>query len=69
MKIYTFGAEDAPVLLLLPGTCCHWKSNFGAVIPLLADSFRVLCVGYDGFYYTEPSVLRKVMAAIRNSAK
>lgn len=42
MKIYTFGAEDAPVLLLLPGTCCHWKSNFGAVIPLLADSFRVL---------------------------
>ena len=23
----------------------------------------------DGFYYTEPSVLRKVMAAIRNSAK
>ena len=43
MKIYTFGAEDAPVLLLLPGTCCHWKSNFGAVIPLLTDSFRVLC--------------------------
>ena len=23
----------------------------------------------DNFYYTEPSVLRKVMAAIRNSAK
>ena len=40
MKIYTFGAEDAPVLLLLPGTCCHWKSNFGAMIPLLADSFE-----------------------------
>ena len=53
MKIYTFGAEDAPVLLLLPGTCCHWKSNFGAVIPLLADSFRVLCVSYDGFDETE----------------
>ena len=54
MKIYHFGAEDAPVLLLLPGTCCHWKSNFGAVIPLLADSFRVLCVSYDGFDETEP---------------
>ena len=53
MKIYYFGAEDAPVLLLLPGTCCHWKSNFGAVIPLLADSFRVLCVSYDGFDETE----------------
>ena len=53
MKIYHFGAEDAPVLLLLPGTCCHWKSNFSAVIPLLADSFRVLCVSYDGFDETE----------------
>ena len=53
MKIYHFGAEDAPVLLLLQGTCCHWKSNFGAVIPLLADSFRVLCVSYDGFDETE----------------
>ena len=53
MKIYHFGAEDAPVLLLLPGTCCHWKSNFGAVIPLLTDSFRVLCVSYDGFDETE----------------
>ena len=53
MKIYHFGAEDAPMLLLLPGTCCHWKSNFGAVIPLLADSFQVLCVSYDGFDETE----------------
>ena len=53
MKIYPFGAEDTPVLLLLPATCCHWKSNFGAVIPLLADSFRVLCVSYDGFNETE----------------
>ena len=53
MKIYTFGAEDAPVLLLLPGTCCHWRSNFGAVLPLLTDSFRVLCVSYDGFDETE----------------
>ena len=55
MKIYPFGAKDAPVLLLLPGTCCHWKSNFGVVIPLLADSFRVLCVSYDGFDETEQS--------------
>lgn len=53
MKVYGFGAEDAPIILLLPGTCCHWKSNFGAVIPLLADSFRVLCVSYDGFDETE----------------
>ena len=49
MQLYAFGAETAPVILLLPGTCCHWKSNFGHVIPLLADENRVLCVSYDGF--------------------
>ena len=37
MKVYAFGEETAPVILLLPGTCCHWKGNFGHVIPLLSD--------------------------------
>lgn len=55
MKIYTFGEKDAPVILLLPGTCCHWKSNFGHVIPLLQTDYRVLCVSYDGFDETEQS--------------
>lgn len=53
MKVYSFGAENAPVILLLPGTCCHWKGNFGKVIPLLSDTCRVLCVSYDGFDETE----------------
>ena len=53
MRVYSFGAENAPVILLLPGTCCHWKGNFGRVIPLLSDSYRVLCVSYDGFDETE----------------
>ena len=53
MKVHSFGAENAPVILLLPGTCCHWKGNFGRVIPLLSDSYRVLCVSYDGFDETE----------------
>ena len=53
MKVYTFGRENAPAILLLPGTCCHWKSNFEKVIPLLSDTFRVLCVSYDGFDETE----------------
>ena len=72
MKIYAFGAENAPVILLLPGTCCHWKGNFGKVIPLLADSFRVLCVSYDGFDETEstefPTMLeetKKIEAYLR----
>ena len=53
MKVYAFGAPDAPVIMLFPGTCCHWKSNFGSVIPLLEKDFRVLCVSYDGFDETE----------------
>lgn len=53
MNVYAFGAENAPVIMLLPGTFCHWKSNFEKVIPLLADTFRVLCVSYDGFDETE----------------
>ena len=49
MKFYSFGKATAPVIMLLPGTCCHWKSNFAKVIPLLADTYHVLCVSYDGF--------------------
>ena len=53
MKVYCYGDEGAPVIMLLPGTCCHWKANFGHVIPLLEQDFRVLCVSYDGFDETE----------------
>ena len=53
MKVYSFGDENAPVIMLLPGTCCHWRANFGHVIPLLERDFRVLCVSYDGFDETE----------------
>ena len=49
MKVHCFGPENAPAILLLPGTFCHWKGNFGKVIPLLEREFRVLCVSYDGF--------------------
>ena len=62
MKIYTFGAGNAPAILLLPGTCCHWKSNFGHVIPLLAESYRVLCVSYDGFDETEATEFPTMIA-------
>ena len=56
MKFYTFGEERNPVILLLPGTCCHWKLNFGEVIPLLEQHFHVVCVSYDGFDDTEDTV-------------
>ena len=53
MKVYVFGEKDHPALVLLPGTCCHWKGNFGHVIPALAQDYRVLAVSYDGFDETE----------------
>lgn len=53
MKAYSFGAETSPAIMLLPGTCCHWKSNFGKVIPLLSLNYHVLSVSYDGFDETE----------------
>lgn len=62
MKVYEFGADTAPVILLLPGTCCHWKSNFGQVIPLLQRDFRVLCVSYDGFDETESNEFPTMLA-------
>lgn len=53
MKFYSFGNINAPVFMLLPGTCCHWKSNFEKVIPSLSDTYHVICVSYDGFDETE----------------
>ncbi|MGN1134849.1 MAG: alpha/beta fold hydrolase [Oscillospiraceae bacterium] len=53
MKFYCFGDANNPIIMLLPGTCCHWKRNFGRVIPLLFEKFHVICVSYDGFDETE----------------
>ena len=64
MKVYEFGRADAPAIMLLPGTCCHWKSNFGHVIPLLEKDFRVLCVSYDGFDETEKTEFSTMEAEI-----
>ena len=64
MKVYEFGDETDPVIMLLPGTCCYWKTNFGEVIPLLREKFRVCAVSYDGFDETEnttfPTMLEEV---------
>ena len=56
MKFYEFGDLNKPVIILLPGTCCHWKATFEKVIPFLAQDFRVVCVSYDGFDEIEKSV-------------
>ena len=60
MKFYRFGNEDKPDIMLLPGTCCHWKT-FSAVIPLLKDTFQVVCISYDGFDENEPDAIFTTM--------
>lgn len=61
MKFYHFGEKNNSVILLLPGTCCHWEANFGAVIPLLEPNFHVVCVSYDGFDETENTVFMDML--------
>lgn len=56
MKVYTFGDEKNPVIILLPGTCCHWKNNFEKVISLLEKNFYVACISYDGFDENENTI-------------
>lgn len=56
MKFYHFGEKTAPVIFLFPGTCCHWRANFGGVISLLERDFQVVCVSYDGFDETEETI-------------
>ena len=60
MKFHESGLWDAPVLMLLPGTCCHWQRNFGHVLPLLNQRFHVVCASYDGFDETERTVFTTV---------
>lgn len=62
MRFYCFGESENPILLLLPGTCCHWSANFGQVIPLLQPHFHVVCVSYDGFDETEEAVFSSMLA-------
>ena len=46
MKFYEFGDEHSPVILLLPGTGCHWKVNLEKVIPPMAVRIR-----YNNTYF------------------
>ena len=65
MKFYTFGNINSPSILLLPGTCCHWKLNFGEVIGLLEQNFHVICASYDGFDETEDSLFSDMLTQTR----
>lgn len=43
------GLENGKTLLLLPGTCCNYETNFGSVIEELGKHYHLICVNYDGF--------------------
>lgn len=49
MTIHEFGDPSKPVILLLPGTMCYWKGNFGGVIDELSKDFHVAVASYTGF--------------------
>jgi len=49
MRIYEYGDKNKPVILLLPGTMCYYKSNFSNVIEDLQNYFYVSVVSYTGF--------------------
>lgn len=49
MKFQEYGKENEKTLLLLPGTCCDFETNFEAVLEDLAAKYHLICVNYDGF--------------------
>ena len=53
MKVYEFGDKNKPSIMLFPGTCCYWKTNFGHVLGGLQEHFHTLVVSYSGFDDTE----------------
>ena len=53
MKIDEFGTDNSKTLLLLPGTCCEYQTNFGTVLNKLAAKYHLICVNYDGFDGTD----------------
>lgn len=73
MKVYEFGNIHKPSIMLFPGTCCYWKTNFGHVLENLQKHFYTLIVSYSGFDETENTTfvseldeVEKVEMYIRN---
>ncbi|WP_022775914.1 hypothetical protein [Butyrivibrio sp. AE2015] len=49
MKFDEIGLEMGKKLMLLPGTCCDYQTNFANVLPQLSEKYHLICVNYDGF--------------------
>ncbi len=57
MKFYTYGKTNKPVILLIPGTCCH-HTIFKEVIPLLKERCYVIVASFSGFDETVPDIYK-----------
>ena len=49
MTFEEFGTEHEKKMMLLPGTCCDWQTNFCNVLERLKAKYHLICVNYDGF--------------------
>lgn len=49
MQFEEMGNMSKKTLMLLPGTCCNWQTNFGNVVDELGEKYHLICVNYDGF--------------------
>ena len=43
------GNKNGKTMMLLPGTCCNYQTNFCTVLDELAEKYHLICVNYDGF--------------------
>ena len=49
MTFEEMGRPDGKTLMLLPGTCCDYQTNFYNVLDKLSEKYHLICVNYDGF--------------------
>lgn len=49
MQFDEMGLKTGKTLMLLPGTCCDYQTNFGSVLDKLGEKYHLICVNYDGF--------------------
>lgn len=64
MLCHEFGDSSKPIIILLPGTMCHWYANFAKVIPSLIEDFFVVVVSYTGFDIKDKSDYTSVLAEV-----
>ena len=64
MLVHEYGNKINPVILLLPGTACHWLGNFRHVIDELSKDFLVAVVSYTGFDESDTGTFKSVTGEV-----